>query len=644
VSAQQLPPTVTVYVNNQRLADGAPADPLTAPTALSGLKVTWGRGNSLDQPRSASCTFDVMDLQGGQKFLERLWIGAQLDVDAFATLWPDPSLPTFTDGSFEAQAVGPLAAARWDGSKASVYVETAPYTAPAGTKYARVETTGGPGIGTRVTFPPKPFGAFSSWDTLPITALGQTWSWSLSVRVLAGQLVTVIPVLFTGPTKTDTRYAVAAPVNAVGTGAWETVTGRFTATVAGCWVGLDVQVGAGPAWDQVPASATWDSRPATLRWDDEGSVLLDQLQILAPATGAERTGRVFSGYITDLSASYDTDVGGTVIKVVAQDVLAELSNRIAGDIPWPQETVAVRVKRILDAVSSTFPYSVDAVAAAVVMASKDVDAQPAGDLLGDASRTAGAALWVAAAVSTGSFLRIEDVDSRPATQVIQKDGDGVVRIHPKTPASFNGVVLSACDVELEPVVWNQTSREDSNVVAVQWIDAVTTPGQWTQKTVTLTNQISVDATGTRRVSISTELATSAAASELAGRVMARTSSPGWRIGGLQIDLRASEPVEPDLLALVMTVLDGTTRIGLPILITDLPDWSPISSPGVDVPCYLEGGAFSNEKGAWTLDLVTSDGTAHGASSYKWDQSGASWQWDQFDPAISWDDLRGVSTT
>jgi hypothetical protein len=90
----------------------------------------------------------------------------------------------------------------------------------------------------------------------------------------------------------------------------------------------------------------------------------------------------------------------------------------------------------------------------------------------------------------------------------------------------------------------------------------------------------------------------------------------------------------------MTILDATTRIGLPIMLTEVPAWSPAPTSR-DVPLYLEGAKLTNTAGAWLLELLTSSAVAQGAGSIAWDQLPAGWQWDQFDPAISWDDLRGV---
>jgi hypothetical protein len=97
------------------------------------------------------------------------------------------------------------------------------------------------------------------------------------------------------------------------------------------------------------------------------------------------------------------------------------------------------------------------------------------------------------------------------------------------------------------------------------------------------------------------------------------------------------------IALVMTILDATTRIGLPILLTDVPAWSPTPTRA-DVPLYLEGAVLTNDAGAWVLELITSAAAAQGAGVAQWDQLDPTWQWDEFDPEMTWNDLRGVGVT
>jgi hypothetical protein len=160
------------------------------------------------------------------------------------------------------------------------------------------------------------------------------------------------------------------------------------------------------------------------------------------------------------------------------------------------------------------------------------------------------------------------------------------------------------------------------------------------KTVTAVNPAAEAAAGQRRVQVSTQLSTAAAAQGVADALLGRLTAGGWRIRGLTYRVELADPLTPAGLALVMTILDATTRIGLPIVLTDVPSWSPAPTRA-DVPLYLEGARLTNTAGAWLLELITSSAAAQGAAAIGWDQLPAAWQWDQFDPAITWNDLRGV---
>jgi hypothetical protein len=64
---------------------------------------------------------------------------------------------------------------------------------------------------------------------------------------------------------------------------------------------------------------------------------------------------------------------------------------------------------------------------------------------------------------------------------------------------------------------------------------------------------------------------------------------------------------------MMTLLDGTTRNGLPIVVTGLPEWSPVVGRA-EVSLFVEGGTYTSDGGAWHLDLTTSAPTATGRSA------------------------------
>jgi hypothetical protein len=218
---------------------------------------------------------------------------------------------------------------------------------------------------------------------------------------------------------------------------------------------------------------------------------------------------------------------------------------------------------------------------------------------------------------------------------------GVLTVTPAATAA--GIELDACLVLLDPVRWDQDSTDTATQVAVGWQEqtAAGPPPTLTARDVTRTDDALTATRGRFRVSISTDLATLTDATNLADTMLARLSVGGWRVTGLTWQIDAADVLDGPALSRVMTVLDGTTRIGLPILLTGLPAWSPIS-PEDTVALYLEGGRFSNTRGAWRLELDTSSAVAQGKAAMSWDQQPAYWTWDQYAPSVSWDSLAGVA--
>jgi hypothetical protein len=209
--------------------------------------------------------------------------------------------------------------------------------------------------------------------------------------------------------------------------------------------------------------------------------------------------------------------------------------------------------------------------------------------------------------------------------------------------SSKGITLSACSVLLEPVEWLQDTQDSSTRVALGWLDqTLDTDGNQrpTERTELQIDAALEAATGRRRVAISTKLADHAQASGVAASYLGRLSIGGWRISGLTWKAELSEQLDAAALADIMTILDGATRLGLPILLTDLPEWSPVSK-GSNAPLYLEGGRFTNLDGAWEIELMTSSAAATGATDLAWQDLPADWAWNEFGPEISWNDLAGV---
>jgi hypothetical protein len=634
-----VPPSCTVWIDGARYADGQPAEATGDPVALSGLTVTWGRESSIDQPSPASCVFEVLDRPGGPRFIETMGIGSRVQVRADAVVYPDPTVPIFPDPGFESAALSVITV------NAAAAVQSA--VVHTGSRAVRVDPLDA-GRAARVIFPPAPLSAAhdpGAWDAVPRTLPGQQWAYGAAVRVptalAAVARAQLHPVQFTQPWAGTEKVLTATAGAAAPDGAgWAQHQAVFTPP-PGVWLGVAVDIWpTGPTWDDIPPALTWDQIDPALTWDDLGVTYVDDLLLLAPAAGAARSGEVFTGRVTDLDAQYDTGLGGTLVQVTAQDDTAELANRYVGAAPWAAEQLGARFDRILAAAGQQLNHTVDPGPAGLPVTYRDVDNQAATGLLAELAQSAGGVLWSATSLTTGPYLRLEDVNQRPPLLRLEQGADQVIRIVPAAGDVPGAVLISACDVLLDPVHWEQDGADVATRVAVGWKDQAPDPVKPVDATVTAVNAAAEQARGQRRVQVSTQLATETAATELADALLGRLTGGGWRIRGLTYQVRPGDPLGPDQLALVMTILDATTRIGLPILLTDVPAWSPAPTRA-DVPLYLEGAKLTNHDGAWTLELLTSSAAAQGAAAITWDDVPPAWAWDQFDPTITWNDLRGV---
>jgi hypothetical protein len=163
----------------------------------------------------------------------------------------------------------------------------------------------------------------------------------------------------------------------------------------------------------------------------------------------------------------------------------------------------------------------------------------------------------------------------------------------------------------------------------------------TDRSVELTAPDTMALIGARRLSVSTQLSTQADAAAQATTWLARSSVVAWRIEGLSWDTTGD--LGPAEISTVMQLLDGTRRNGLPILLTDLPDWAGPMTAGQDqLPLYVEGGSYDYRAGSWVLTLTTSSATGSAAGSFPWAASEPGWRWADYDPDLAWLDLYGVT--
>lgn len=638
-----LPPSVSVWSAGLQLSDGRVGGSPLAPMVLSGLRVIWGRATILDQPPPSTCTLTMLDPLGGQSFREVVGIGQSLDVRADAIIYPDPSQPGGTVVINLQFASGPVPAALVVSNGAVSVTGGQLRVLPLDATRA-VVLTFTPGI-------PEPIGGNpAAWDAIPRAAAGQSWLAAVDTVLPAafagysGWRTEVMPVSFAAPWDAGLAQPPAIPITVS-----PTRSGIYRPT-PGTWQGIRVTAWpTGPAWVELDTT-TWSTLGATPTWNDLATLRLDNVKLTAPPAGTLRSALVFSGRITDMEARFDNDSGGTLIDITGQDQRAELANRDVGDVPWLAETLGARVARVIAASGQAIGYRIDTSMVPLPVSWRDVDRQGALTLLQELAISGDGVLWAAASLTTGPYLDFESLNERPALAGLSQGANGIVVIGPITsvPGSLS---LDACSLSRDPVRWIQDVADVSTRVAVTWreqtLDDKGQPAP-TDRVETTTDATLEGRVGTRRIAVSTQLAATGPAQSLAANILGRTSTPGWRLSGLTWDAQDDAPLSSAELTNMMTLLDGTTRNGAPIVVTDLPGWSPIDSR-TSIPLFVEGGSYTSHDGAWQLDLTTSAPTAAGRSAV-WNDFPSTphpvtaWRWQDMAPDIRWVDLSGTAVT
>ena len=633
------PPTVSVWSDGVMLSDGRDLVSL-APMVMSGLVVRWGRNTILDQPPPSTCDLTMLDQYGGQRFRDVVAIGSQLDVLASATIYPDPGGAgdvVLMDYTFAAPPIPPLSAPN---AQAPSLVSGALQVLVADANQPLVlDFTPGP--------PEPPGGNPAAWDAIPTPLAGQSWSAAITALLPAvfagysGWRATAYPLDYSAPWQRGIqRSDVAIPTDGTAT---------LYVPTPGHWQGIRVVISpTGPDWNELD-STTWSALGATPTWNGLGTYQVDNVKLRAPAAGTQRSGMVFSGRVTDMQARFDTGSAATLVDITAQDQRSELANRDVGDQPWNMERLDTRVGRIISQSGQPITYQIDAPSAPLQVSWRDVDRQGALTLLQEMAISGDAVLWCATHLTTGPYLHFESLASRPSLSGLYQRPDAIVVIGPVTNLP-EMVELAACDLSRDPVRWIQDVADVATRVAVTWreqtLDDKGQPAP-TDRVVTVSDAMLEQRVGSRRIAASTQLAGQTDANVLASNILGRTSMPGWRLSGLTWDAGIAEGMTSDQLTKMMTLLDGTTRNGCPVVVTDLPLWSPTGTD--EVPLFVEGGTYTSHEGAWQLDMITSSPTAAGASA-RWQDFPSTphpvtaWRWQDMHPDIRWIDLSGVSVT
>jgi hypothetical protein len=596
------------------------------PTLVGDLSIQWGRQSNVDQPDVSTCTFALREQLHATvtPMLDVIRTGAPVEVWSKATI-PVTDSEVMSDTGFT--VAGPL--------DPNSFQQVAGETTTLAVDVERIQgrtaawvTAAEDSWSADVVFPPAEFQAAGqnpdAWDTIPRLLPGQQWPVTLSVWLPVGAAATLTAYAYTDPhSGTPAQCTVVnpdngLPVSVVADGAWHDVQGV---------VSVPGSVDEDGAW--VAPGLSFTTMPSQLQVKDVPGTIAEQQFTFADYTRAGisflsvtqaapsvRDVLVWKGRVTSATGQAAGPFAMTV-SVTASDAGSKYANKTISDSPWPLQPLGTRMARIATLAGAP-AVAVDDSLVDINLAYKEVDAQQVLDLMKDCAQSVGGVMWVASHATADDFLWLEDPASRAAVRkFIIDDTTGMVSI------GGNGrdtSVLSATDmITLDGVQWVRDVLQDIDSVDVGWLQQSTdTDGTVStdEQTVTLTED-GADLSDLTKLSVSSELASAADATDLAERLLAMSQNTDWMASGLTLDTRR---LQVDLAGLdyvqrltaVLDLLDGTVRLGRGLVLTDMPAWTPAGSTAT---AYVEGGTYTLSKGAWQLQLIiSSSGTGGGNSS------------------------------
>lgn len=601
-------------VDGQHFADTAADFYGAEPTALADLKVTWGRNTVVDQPEAATCSVKLVDPPGGPSFLDVVEIGDPLVVHARGVTSEGGATNVNVDPSFEALALGNAGARVLQGPADVVNT-----TASDGVQSLNVAD----GAVMWLTVGPDTFGiegAPQSWDDIPPFRTGEHWTYRVAHRAGRDTFIEVWTMLLDGPRNDDPAAYYYVWDDVWGDLAWRTVTHEFASMAAsaeGKWPGIRFRFTA-LRWDGVVPGITppkplgpWSDTPGT--WNEYRiNAYVDLVEFISYSP-ALRDVLVFSGEVTDLRARSSAADGRVEIDVTAIDQLGDLANRFIGDVPWPMETVAQRIARIVAGQNVTvlnLPTSLSGLS----VSRRDVDRQAVADLLQALAAGIDGVLWSATHSTTGPYLWLEDPQRRISVGVLAEDPEGLVVV---VGGDVEGGdrTLDACwlngDVEWVRDVSDVITRVDAT-----WLDQTGDPEPVERWIPTVVDVEAEGDHGARHMSVSTPLTKEADAIEVARRTFTRTRQLQWRAEEVVWPLDRIGPLDTDQVGVALDLLDGTIRLGRGLLIDGIAN-APV---GPTLGMYLDGGDYDFDQDGWTLTLRTSARAGFG-QSVPWEDLG-----------------------
>lgn len=626
-------PRADVYLDGALVASTAAEFAGQATTVLNGVKIDWGRSTAVDQPEPSSLGLAFVQNEGTADFLQSLQVGRRLDVTATGRIDTGAVANVMSQGDFEALAPGDVPA-NIHGNLSSLTVSTE--LAHAGQHSAKMVASSVASPAWAI-FPPAPFSAdVSAWDTIPRANEGEMWEAEAWLWALPGSSAEVQVVAFTDPS--GTSYQNVGDPHLVPTGeGWIQAAFQVPITTSGRWLGLRVTVNnLGPTWLAMPG--TWAEQAGT--WLEQNRAFVDDLGLLAPAGGTDRTVLVFQGRVTDMSAKYLSGLAGgtTQVDVTAKDFTADLANTRVGDEPWLVEPLGDRVATILALAGGQVTAQVDASIAGTPVTYRDVDSQPAAGLITELAQSVAGVAWPAVHDPGGAYYWLEDPSNRSSLYVLHMGEDGQAQVGPN-PDAPDAIKLTASNVLEEPIRWVQDVADVATRADITWLEQGTDDKgapTTTERHHTLVDSGLEARLGQRGFSVSTQLISDADASRVATRLLNSQHSTEWHVSGLTWSIRYEETITAAEMVAALNLLDGTVRIGHSLVIESVPAWVPIAG---QIVVYIEGGSYQFEDGSWILELVASaTGQGQGVT---WATVDPTWPWTAFEN-LAWVDVIGVA--
>lgn len=638
-----------LWLDGTRVPDN-PASALAGiPTALADLSVTFGRDRADTQPDPATASFGVLDDAANGELATRVKAGAGVEIRAVLPVDYPAGQQWFDDPSMSSWGVdmaAPVTAPNKAGHLAPTRAGTAQVVpSPANgaafvSGFSTYRVSPFAGAGPSLYLLPRPVGS-SEWQALPsLAGMGpvtitislyspnpdmdwQLWPATYNPQTGAVFAAGVPPQSQRGSKK---NYSVTQTVN------WTAGDKPAVYISVGDSAGTQIV-----SWSQVAGS--WDSQ-GVRRWRDFTGVYgleyyVDDVRLTTavPLT-ANSEALVFRGRITDVDITPDPD--GVLATATAVDAQAEWAHRYIGDDPWLAEGVRARVNRITGLAQMPAVAVPDA-DAATKLSWRDVDSRSPVELLQEIADSIGSNLWLRSWYYYDD-LWLEDPMARTPYDTLTVI-NGIVVIQPN-PNTTNALHLSACDVLADPTVFRQDTDTVISITDVAWLEqTVNEDGlpEPTERHEIQTDPAAITKFGTRRLGISTQLAEQPPAVALATETLARLREVSWTVPNAVWDT----DIAPGNQANALRLLNAVSRIATPVVIEEMPAWSPV---GQDLVCWLEGASFEYA-GAWTFNLNLSPGGDVGKSAtwqnLKDSPSIANQAWNSFAPEIDWRDLISV---